>query len=236
MDHFYLPLKSTSEIILKKEVAKRKPKPDGSCDASGDEVKPIRECLESCTLTKLSETCKCHVPFDTENLSKASKNCTWDEVLKCDLQAAYNEVTYEACECRIPCDESVIIASQSETRQQTSGFISKSFISDPLGPNDVEFNLFYPEIRYSEVGEEPNKENFTGVIFDVFLIFVAFTGLSLSGIFEIFIACAYNFCCKRYHNGDTDFPDYSSNKYPGSFTAVLVKKFSYLYENYSNLQ
>ena len=131
------------------------------------------------------------MPFDTENLSKADKNCTWKDVLKCDLPSAYSEVTYEACECQIPCDESFILASQSETRSQTSGFVSKSFIFDPLGPNDVEFNLFYPEIRYSEIGEEPNKENFTGVIFDVFLIFVAFTGLSLSGIFEIFIACTY---------------------------------------------
>ena len=36
-------------------------------------------------------------------------------------------------------------------------------------------------------------------VFDSLTILIVFTGFSIAGIFEVFVTCCYNCCCKKHH-------------------------------------
>ena len=148
-NYFYLPLKTTSEIQLSKSFEKRLPKPKGTCDTV-ENAPPIQQCLESCRIKKISETCKCKVSFDTENLNNLNNECSWYEIRNCGskISEANQKSTYSSCECSIPCEENVISSVlKVRDRNGISGknmkFDSDSLVKESLDAAQLELLLYY---------------------------------------------------------------------------------------------
>ena len=64
--------------------------------------------------------------------------------------------------------------------------------------------LFFSQFcRYSSLeylqSEETEGDNMMAFIFDSLTILIVFTGFSIAAVFEVFVTCCYNCCCKKHH-------------------------------------